>query len=328
MMKGKFPNKMKKNIMKMSEKMRGDKSEKATPMSRSSSPMSEPYEDSMYEPSNDSYGAGTGTLTEAQAVFCEFFYHHQGNVKKAMKAFKQQEKNAEDGRNLHDFLMEDYANELVDGMLPTEFCDEFEWDSNGELTYIHDEPTYEYDSLPSTSYDNGSLSEKQSGDKSETATPVHTLDEIIRQYTNEGWSTTNDPNLPVVFKFFDHELMTWHEAKEFCESNFYTLATIYSQAENDLLTSFDFSNGKSFWIGGHDPQGQNDWEWVYPLEGEAELIYNIDNNSTGFTDWNIVRERDLSDNCIWVFDTGMGYGTWYPENCNINWSRIVCQIRF
>ena len=32
--------------------------------------------------------------------------------------------------------MKDYENELVDGMLPTEFCDEFEWDSDGELTYI------------------------------------------------------------------------------------------------------------------------------------------------------------------------------------------------
>ena len=106
-------------------------------------------------PSTYSSSSSEGTLTEAQAVFCEFVYYNHGNVKKAMKAFKKQEKEAEkeDGRNMHDFLMEDYANELVNGMLPVEMCDDFEWNDDGELSYMGDHDSHDHGSHDHGSFD-------------------------------------------------------------------------------------------------------------------------------------------------------------------------------
>ena len=154
-MDGKFSQKMKKNIGKMSEKHMDKNKTPSTP--------SFPSTPSTYSSSTGS--SSEGTLTEAQAVFCEFVDQFQGDVKKAMKAFKKQEKMAEkgDGRNMHDFLMDDYRNELVNGMLPVDMCDDFVWNyGTGEMTYIGSSgSTPSTPSTYSSSSSEGTLTEAQ-----------------------------------------------------------------------------------------------------------------------------------------------------------------------
>lgn len=64
------------------------------------------------------------------------------------------------------------------------------------------------------------------------------------------------------YKTFDID-MTWHEAKEYCESLGGHLATITSQAEQDFINELIGPLSKDiYWLGGTDESQEGQWEWV------------------------------------------------------------------
>lgn len=75
------------------------------------------------------------------------------------------------------------------------------------------------------------------------------------------------------------ESMTWHEAKEYCESKGGYLATITSSGEAKVINSLIEKGSKDqYWIGATDEKEEGKWEWI---TGEKFCYipqnYNLDN---------------------------------------------------
>ncbi len=87
----------------------------------------------------------------------------------------------------------------------------------------------------------------------------------IIQYNQDGLSISNTDVSRTIFQGHEYALFrqyyTWQQAVDFCNSLGGHLATITSQAENDIVQSV-ISGGNSAWIGGTDRNLEGVWEWV------------------------------------------------------------------
>lgn len=138
------------------------------------------------------------------------------------------------------------------------------------------------------------------------------------------------------YQRFD-DTMTWHDAKNHCESMEGYLATITSQSENDFVYNklVSISPNEMVWIGATDETQEGIWEWINSESWEYTnwdsgepnncsgiehyLVYFTPNDPLGRAGlWN-----DLGEGNIGGCGCGGCLNEWYPTSTICEWDNSV-----
>ncbi|XP_071126788.1 uncharacterized protein [Mytilus edulis] len=114
-----------------------------------------------------------------------------------------------------------------------------------------------------------------------------------------NWKSYNDKCYLLLFN-----QTSWLNARQDCRIMGGDLATVNSQAEQDLVYSIMSNKGASdVWIGLNDQQEQNFFEWI---NGEVTM----------YTNWNVnqpANTNSANENCVMINQTD---GGWQDQNCD------------
>jgi uncharacterized repeat protein (TIGR02543 family) len=110
------------------------------------------------------------------------------------------------------------------------------------------------------------------------------------------------------YAYVDRGSYTWDEAQAFCINLGGHLATVTSQAENDLVQGMIAQN---IWIGGTDRVREGTWTWV-------------SNDAWGYTNWSSSSEPNggAGENGLQFYVDG---GTWNDNNMSDVYMPFVCE---
>lgn len=138
---------------------------------------------------------------------------------------------------------------------------------------------------------------------------------------NDDKNNTNIPSDAVKYNghyyYIYEDVLTWEEAKKYCESKGGHLVTITSKEEQEFIEKYinDKGYGKvRFWIGATDKEKEGEWKWVTgePFEysnwgkkvpdnnldnQDFALICNYENNTYGIKkgQWDDIDNESISD---------------------------------
>lgn len=138
----------------------------------------------------------------------------------------------------------------------------------------------------------------------------------VDSFVDEGWETTGNDDLPVVFKLFV-ENVNWYTARDRCLAlgNGASLAAIYDDDEANLVHNLGAS--VTAWIGGTDAYTEGVWEWETGKSGGREVM--------GYTRWSSNEPNQAgNEDCTEKYTNGR----WNDINCNSMRGQYICQIRF
>lgn len=113
--------------------------------------------------------------------------------------------------------------------------------------------------------------------------------------------------------YVSDKVLSWNDAKEYCEDMGGHLVTITSKDENIFLSSLDSTHKVGHWIGGNDIEVEGKWVWI---TGESFDYTNWDNaepnNGGGVEDYLVLREN----------------GTWNDGYSHVGKMGFICEWEY
>ena len=113
-----------------------------------------------------------------------------------------------------------------------------------------------------------------------------------------------------------NDALSWDDANAACLAKGLQLASVHSEAENDLLVTA--AAGNQVWIGGTDAYSEGTWAW------------SPSNTPVSYTNWNTGQPDNDKGNehCLQIYNdqayNSDAIGKWNDQNCNHK-QKYVCQ---
>jgi hypothetical protein len=141
------------------------------------------------------------------------------------------------------------------------------------------------------------------------------FEKAAEQYIEDGWATTGDTEVPVVYKLFN-QYMDWYEARDYCTTIHpdASIASVYTADEATLVHSL--GAGASAWLGGNDISREGTWVWAVGNDG-------VNEDSISYSRWWYGEPNNAgNEDCMEKYTTGY----WNDIPCNRD-KIVICQIR-
>jgi pimeloyl-ACP methyl ester carboxylesterase len=140
----------------------------------------------------------------------------------------------------------------------------------------------------------------------------------------------------IVFTSFAYQgVMTWHNARTFCESQGMRLPVLHRPENQQAFNSFNFTLGTEWWIGALHASTDIEYKWVgwsglgatVGIETVASNDYGGITQTLSFLNWDIGYPiSDQSSQCVFTSST-FGY-LWRNDDCEVERSFICEQPDF